>query len=335
MKYLSGIDWLSVYCLGSPPELVNFPREKMQYSTPLFRDVHIYKYLGHEFCTVVSLPFSKIIPARSCIVKIANKFLYLDSLQKLLPEFLQRCKFQFKGISRLDLFADFQSFKNEIIPTTFISDFFSKKYLKNGRSKFKTVGSVKHDLSYEYLRFGTRETSSMFYLYDKSKELFDEADKPWIRELWLQAKFNPGKSTWRLEYSFKPSRRGSLSFDTGEYTKISLHDIFKPTYMDQIYHSARHQYFSFKINDHSKNKTRMLNLDLFDPTPHYFKLTVIPDNADDLRTKKTLLRQLVKEIGLLEDNELYDRVPIHSTILSICRKYNLHDYCSKILEYQV
>jgi hypothetical protein len=205
---------------------------------------------------------------------------------------MEELQLSYNNITRIDVCLDFNYFINSYYPEQFIRDFLNEKILKNGRGKFTVIGEQKHFNNYQYLRFGTKTSDVNVYLYDKTRELEQVQDKPYIKEKWKLAGLDLNKKIWRLEVSIKSKGTNYINQETGEIDRINIFNIFEKDYLNDIFFSYIAQYFAFKINDKKKNKTRMEDLILFDRTTTNMKKMYLPNSTGSNVADKVLIKKL-------------------------------------------
>ncbi len=131
----------------------------------------------------------------------------------MLYDLISTLHLTYKGITRLDLCYDCNYFSNHKSPAKFIQDFVFKEVGKNGyiyrkgSSKFTCHGSKTSTSSSKItsIAFGSNNNKVRQYIYDKTIELEEVKDKPWIREYWeLNGLISDEKThVWRTEISIK------------------------------------------------------------------------------------------------------------------------------------
>ncbi len=287
------VDWLQLYVDCSSMVFDSQYTWKLQgYQTKQFRKVYIISYRGEEFGTAVHEPTSSIIPAWAMIVKLSNRQLYGQNLRGLISSFLEFNGLVFKGVTRIDIALDFNKFKGSLDPHDLIKKFLKSDFLKNGRGKFSVIGEQKFENSYQYLRFGSKTSEVNVYLYNKSIELQQVQDKPYIRKLWALAGIDEMKTVWRLEISLKSKGTHFVDMETGEPKKFDIEEIGSENYLKNVFYSFANQYFEFKYNDGTTNKTRMQSVILFDKFNTTFKPLYLPETTGGNRTDKIFLKKL-------------------------------------------
>ena len=234
------IDWFQVYCLQ--PYGCNLPQIISQKYTIRDRGMGTrhFKMLmdvwrDEKYLEIQYLPFSVksdkgkgIWHPDACLIKLCNKYCYgLNEITDLL-DYLFSINIQLKSISRIDICMDFQRFDNGLLPQTLIKKFLSSEYYKLGASKFTTIGNQKEAVEYDYIRFGSGKSSYSVYLYNKTKELKEVKDKPYIRESWEKAGFNNSEDVWRLEFSIRSDAKHLIYLES-DFTELPSGEIMNNT----------------------------------------------------------------------------------------------------------
>jgi len=293
MKKSISVDWLQIYVDATNLQFDKMYKWQLQtYQTKQFRKVYIVSYKNEELCTCVSEPTSKIIPPWAMIVKFSNRQLYGQDYCHVVDCFLEQNNLIYKSITRIDIAADFNYFYNSLCPHSFIDRFVKGTYLKNGRGKFSLIGEQHFQNSYEYLRFGSKTSEINVYLYNKTKELQEVQDKPYIRENWRLSGINENVTVWRLEISIKNKGTEYVDIETGELQKLTYKKLKDTEYLSDIYFSYLDKYFQFKVNDGTKNKSRMKKLQLFDNQPIKLLPIYLPQTTGSNVTDKIFLKKL-------------------------------------------
>ena len=307
MIYVLSIDWLSVFCIYDgigdtwmPEDREGFSYKKEDFGTRCFSRFHRVRISNaeggwDEFCEVQSVPYSSILPPYAIIVRFVNRVLYMQDFWSIAERFFSANKISVRGISRIDLCADFNQFAT-IDPRALIEGFAAKKYRHIGRG----VGSLAfnhgvingdYGVNYTGLTFGTHSSDAHVYLYNKSFELLTQGDKPWIRERWSRCGLNV-REVWRLEVSIKS---GGLKFKdkkTGQIVEIDESYIYDSSALDKVYQTFVKKLFSFVVNRRGiKNITREPRIKLFDEKPTFDRGS-IANTSPGNRMERILIRQL-------------------------------------------
>lgn len=186
-------------------EKAGFNVKVRAYGTPQYRQMFTL-YNGKEpFIEVRRLPYSLkeqggIFERESTHLRLCNFECYKPDPIKELREFLFQFGYTLISISRVDLCLDFQKFDDGTDPGTFLSEYAEGKFFKNHLSKIaprgiEVVGSdfLGHGSDSPYMRsynswkWGAPSSAISVKLYNKTIEMYEVKDKPYIRQQWLEA----------------------------------------------------------------------------------------------------------------------------------------------------
>ena len=312
MIYALSIDWLSIFCIyagegdtWTPVEGDGFSYKKEDFGTRCFSVFHRVRLANDEggvdeFAEVQSVPYSSILPPYCIIIRFVNRTLYMPDFFERAERFMQLNSIACKGISRIDVCADFNQFAALTAPAL-IEGFAAKKYRHIGRG----VGALYFDhkvkkgeygVNYTGLSFGTHSSDAHVYLYNKTFELFTQGDKPWIRERWRRVGLDI-REVWRLEVSLKS---GALRFKdkaTKAEVQVGPTEIFDGDELDKIYHTFINKLFAFVNNRKGiTNITREPRIKLFEGRPAYDRGSIC-----NLSPGNRMERILIKSLWQMSD----------------------------------
>lgn len=238
MKISISIDWLQLHCI-CPSDITaaiygnyiltdigRFAAFKNVYE--IFTQVNIRGEIkpGERIATLATRPDKGILKPEASFLKIDNKYLYSANLRALVEDIISALNLKFKNISRVDFAADFVCFKNNLHPETFIGRFISMpdknsiRYVKLRKTKATLYFDHGRINEYSYLRLGTAQSNLLYYLYNKSKELREKKNKPWIKEKWLQDGISDQlQDVWRLEFSIHACSKGLIDNEDKQQLK--------------------------------------------------------------------------------------------------------------------
>lgn len=307
MIYVLSIDWLSIFCVYAgegnywePVPVSGFDYKKEDFGTRSFSVFHRVRIANSEggwdkFAEVQSVPYSAILPPYAIIIRFVNRVLYMPDFWSVAMRFLDKNNIQVRGISRIDVCADFNQFAT-IDPRALIEGFAAKKYRHIGRG----VGSMNFDhgvrqgdygVNYTGLTFGKHSSDAHVYLYNKSFELATQGDKPWIVARWKRVGLDV-RNVWRLEVSIKASGLKFKDKTTGNTIQIDQKVIDDDASLDKIYQTFVRKLFSFIVNRKDiKNVTREPRLKLFEDAPAYDRGSICNLSPGN-RMERILIRQL-------------------------------------------
>lgn len=293
MKSTLSIDWLQLYCDCSSMKISqNYEFVLMAYQTKQFRKVYDVLYMKEKIAVAVCEPVSPIIQPFAMVVKFSNRVLYMHNFRSIVDDFLKANDIHYKSITRIDLALDFNYFERGVEPESFIRRYLKGDILKTQKCKFSVSGAQRKGAIYEYIRFGSKTSEINTYLYNKTKELKENTDKPYIRERWDIAGLSSKSAVWRLEVSIKSSGTSYLDEATGEYTKIDLSIIDSKELLVAVYQSYIKKYFSFVINDGKSRLDRMQPFVLVDTTNAIYSPIYLPNVTGSKRADKIFLKKL-------------------------------------------
>lgn len=213
------IDWLTLNLKLSDPSNISILIENI-YKVRRGRGTHIFQHVDDYYnkkdellFTIVSNPYSSIIKENFAQLQIANKWLYVGNLEKLIYKIFFHSNFEFDVISRIDISADFYNFeeydeKNKCYysPVEFIKDFQLQKVTKTNPSKFVLWGKTgNYENICHCLNIGDSKSVFNWKLYNKSKEIKETNGKTYIVRKWERdlLHYEKEKDVWRLEISIK------------------------------------------------------------------------------------------------------------------------------------
>lgn len=320
-KYCISVDWLQVCCYSNNlAYLLNNDYYNKVDSLPYWlelqpletrnfaRFIRVHTKVGNDwrYCAdILAVPRSTMLNSNIVLVKIHNRFLYSQNYIKLLYNICDTFKLSIKGLTRLDLCYDCNSFHNSLKPHKFIKEFVtaefdSPRYIyKVGAKQFRVYGgkSVSSTTKFTGIEFGSGKSSKRCYIYDKTRELEEVKDKPWIRQYWQQNGLISDAKThvYRAEISIKCDGMDLLNMSTGELFKLSPEYLRSQPAIEKLFHFYAARMFRF----HRKGKhTRVRDYDrieLFENSPIITcKPKKVCVNADTGRTEKICVSTLSK-----------------------------------------
>lgn len=313
MKYGVSIDWLALHVQYAEGDFVpaaipngaiagtlDWGYKKAEHGTKQFRTLWHISHAGEPFAEVQSDPCSSILEKGSGIIKFDNRLLYTCNMWYYIDMFLKEHDITVKGISRIDLCGDFNSFRDYEC-RQFISDFMTEKLRHKGRG----IGAAYFDhyakkqgtcskavLKYTGLSFGARQSGVRVYLYNKSFELLTVKNKPYIGDFWKNCGLNTDVDVWRLEVSITAGAKKFRCKQSGEKITITPTEVRDGCELVKLYHTFINKYFVFVRNRNGiTNISREPVILLFDGFPIYIH-GVIRDKSTSNRTEKILIKQL-------------------------------------------
>ena len=217
-QFVYSIDWLT---FNIKLKDINNPlirdegiyAEEREQGTNIFKRVKdFYNTRDELIFTIVFQPHSKIIKQDFGQLQIANKWLYVGNLSKLVYKIFFQSNFELVNISRIDLCADFFNFVDTYKPLAFIQDVAKGNVIKVNPSSVNFWGKTgDYTIDYHAMNIGDRESTFNFKLYNKTKELEEKHEKGYIKTKWYKKmigyeeliKMKEKPTIWRLEVSIK------------------------------------------------------------------------------------------------------------------------------------
>ena len=363
-KYCIAVDWLEVCCYGRDLEPSFFSWEGKHFSveqedreTPLFRSFFEVKRNGLVWAQIRQNPKSGVMKKGLTIIKLSNRVLYHEKYVPFLMHMIQALGLYYKGLTRLDIAYDCNEFYCGRKPSRFVHQFVTKRVDEKGgmyvpRMKefdFHLKKDIHTNGMINYLAIGAKGSKKRGYIYDKTLELQEVKDKPWIREMWEKNGLISDKKNhvWRSEISIKAQGTDLLNLDTGQL--FALHPNYLSTYenIKKIFHFYAAKVFDFRYNNGEKNRRDFAPLCLFDTS---VDCTCLPKRvnvcADSGRSEKACKNKLEKlsrtYIDLSEDvrHSLAHAIAWIGNLSSIkaaryaaeCQKHYLDTFaCSKFM----
>lgn len=363
-KYCIAVDWLEVCCYGRDLEPSFFSWEGKQFSveqedreTPLFKSFFEVKRNGLVWAQIRQNPKSGVMKKGLTIIKLSNRVLYHEKYVPFLMHMIQALGLYYKGLTRLDIAYDCNEFYCGRKPSRFVHQFVTKRVDEKGgmyvpRMKefdFHLKKDIHTNGMINYLAIGAKGSKKRGYIYDKTLELQEVKDKPWIREMWEKNGLISDKKNhvWRSEISIKAQGSDLLNLETGQL--FALHPNYLATYenIKKIFHFYAAKVFDFRYNNGEKNRRDFAPLCLFDKSVDCTclpkRVNVCADSGRSEKACKNKLEKLSKTyVDLTEDvrHSLAHAIAWIGNLSSIkaaryaaeCQKHYLDTFaCSKFM----
>lgn len=304
--YCINVDWLQLYCHdGNALDLdvsyngtSSFEFRLQQYGTRHYSQLwEVTNSDGDKYAIIQRKPHSTILSSDSAIIQLCNRELYKSCYASEFILFLHSHKFTYKSMSRLDICFDSNILYNGLKHQTLIKKIMLGEYLKNNQNKvkwhFDSMANIGRPMECNSCSFGSLKSSISSKMYNKTLELKEVKNKPYIVESWYCNGLNIEEDVWRIELSIKSDASTAIKMDTGEIFRLSPDGLQMQKNVENIFFSYAEKYFSFKKNDGTKNKTRMKDVQLF-PTGR--RITIRPmritSEKDSTRSDRIFLKKL-------------------------------------------
>ena len=296
MKRCINIDWLECYCLedsiGYPHNAQYFRNcgfmvREREYGTPVYEEMFIL--LGIDDQPLLEIRRSPksakgkqlhgVLEFNACHIRLTNRTCYFNNPVQILQQFLEQYGFHYQRISRIDICLDFEKFDYGDFPADFVDRYMKHKYSKINQAELAAHGRDMWDgRRWNSLKWGEPKSMISTKLYNKSMELEQVHDKPYIRQAWracelvddeyyLTKKNEEGETykpqIWRVEFSIKSSTRNWYVVEdcNGSKPKIlskrnTLDNYQTKEDLMNVFFSLCEHYFHFKKFKPSVRKDR-------------------------------------------------------------------------------
>lgn len=222
VKYCISVDWLQCYCIDNHPASAELKKkdgedsaqaeqthrfnsgDKLQasfgevtikrrpYGTQLWQEVYEVCNREYEIATVCRAPRNEAIPANAVTIKLSNRVLYQQGWVGLLEELLSLLDVTYKGITRIDLCLDLNRLANGMSVPEFLMQYFSHApfcvghIVRNGSRKVQVQATrtMSGATIISGMRWGSSKSDVGAYCYNKTLEMLEVKEKPWIIETW-------------------------------------------------------------------------------------------------------------------------------------------------------
>lgn len=288
------LDWLECYVLedyiGYPHDAEYFRAQgfrvlEREYGTPVYKEMFtVFNFEDDQPLievrrnpkSAIGKQVNGVLDPMAAHVRLTNRSCYLSNAAAIMQQFLEQYGFHFQRISRVDICLDFEVFDYGDKPATFMDRYFRGKYAKINQANIRANGRDMWDgRLWNSVAWANPKSMIGTKFYNKTMELEQKADKPYIRQAWRAAglvdddlrlvKFERDGSerkvnVWRVEFSIKSSTRKWFVIEDCSGRKTQLRskpntlDMYqsKDTMLDLFFSLADH-YFHFKRVEYLKN----------------------------------------------------------------------------------
>nr|CRY95353.1 hypothetical protein [uncultured prokaryote] len=333
MDKVISVDWLEYFVHVKDHELLggidkksfgNYEFIRNEYGTKFFTYSYDIKERGRSIATMICRPRAKFIDDKVATIKIANYILYAETAYKIIDKLLMSLPVKVKGITRIDIACDLLTFENDYRPHKFIKDFVGKDkdddgYIHHyGSKEFAIFGdkNLNSNSKFNYIRFGSRKSNVQCYIYNKSKELREIKDKPYIRDVWaLNNLIVDKKDVWRVEISIKAQGLKVLDKETGQMYRIDSDYISRQSNIEAIFYAYADKYLHFGIKNgqkRAKDYNRLVLIKAEGNVPYRPYNPSTQKNSG--RTEKIIIKRLLQASEEYIDMASYIRKSIIDTV---------------------
>ena len=322
----------------------------------------LYDNHDQPFIEVRRKPFSVkgrdggFFPPESCHLRFPNFSCYRPNCIDLLREFLARYEYDLRKIYRLDICLDFTKFDRGDDPIKFVHRYMQGRYSKVNQANLSAHGSDQWSgRVWSSLSWGKPKSMVSTKMYNKTLELQQVADKPWIRNAWFEAhliddpinmtkRLPDGTITkpdiWRVEFSIKSAaqRWFVIERETGKKGKIGMPhtlDVYDtPAKLLTVFASLAMHYFHFKHYDPNQRKDRCKDKVLFDfsPMDTFYRVDRLASHTAKSKPIDRLLTLLLNYRMTLVDKKAIEACDI---IIDQLRNRALREFWGSSVDVQV
>lgn len=278
-RVLYSVDWLQVFCLRRlsddmgwvervsprPDRLGNHRRYRL---CPTHQCLAGYKecrelvFDKYSVAVVAWSPSDGRRRAEGCAVKLVNPVLYCADWYGILLDCLAVLSWEPHNLTRLDLCADVNYFIGGLLPSTFIRKYICKQqssYIRHGSNKWALYGRKEMRATiFDSIRWGSRSSGVSVYLYNKTKELREVKDKPWIRKAWESVPLSSALDVWRVEISITSQGLGLKDVASGLFHTLFVDDLVSAPGVQNMFLTFANRYFLFYDLDPRAKRKRDL-----------------------------------------------------------------------------
>lgn len=342
------IDWLEVHCLepsGLQARDAEFFRlngwdvREREYGTRVYEQMFTLLQPGtlEPLIEIRRLPVGNksavrryVIDPQSCHIRLHNRTCYFASPASLLFDFIVRYQYSFMRISRIDICLDFEKFDSGDEPQKFIERYLQGRYSKINQANIAAHGKDQWDgRHWNSLKWGSPSSQVSTKLYNKTLEISEGKDKPYVRQAWAACglvhdfikltKFKSIKDEkgsfqtieykpviWRLEFSIQSAVKRWFVIEDYKSSKKKIRSehntldcYFTPEQIMNVFASLADHYFHFKkkiktANGDEQRKDRCPDKMLFNfqEQNQYFRVERITTAKTDTLIDEALKKKL-------------------------------------------
>lgn len=333
-KYMISCDWLQCYCKSHKEIVINnyyysgkigphgyntayhiTGSKEYNASYKSVYDVYTNKL---KLATLLMQPRGLCRQGNACGLKLNNKILYTSDFIFYLYDICFALGLEIVGITRMDLCYDCNYFADGLHPLEFIQRYANvdktngiSTITRDHSNRFTLIGSKRSDIpTFEYLRFGSRQSAVCCYIYNKSKELEDVKEKPYIRQSWKELGLDD-KHVWRTEISISCKGVDMLNIATGDIFRLSPMAIESQSKLEQLWYIYANKYMSFRIVSGCKAHRYYQPIKLFsDENKCQIKPTYVNRLNDSGRRERNAYNVVKEMRNILDDISADDCVAL-------------------------
>lgn len=246
-NYIIGLDWIELTGTLFFDEFnangFLFEAKQNDRGSMYFKETYsintIYENKSELFGVLEIRPRVSFIDQNIVKFKLNNKFCYHPNYLELIKLFLNEFNITFKNYTRLDVFLDFQHIQEYSEIQNFLSDISNRKLIVKNKQNMSIYYNREFD-KITGISLGSRKSTAYINIYNKTIEMKQKTNKPYISDQWQANHFDINIDTYRLEISMKKNTKKYISDDSEIIFDYSQIDFIK-----------EHEKFLIKqINEH-------------------------------------------------------------------------------------
>lgn len=311
------LDWLQFFVDLSCYQVPYYCEENLlSIRTRTFSEVCSISIHGNRVAQICRKPYSSVISPTCGTLKIENEYLYVSNAERIIEQVLKEFNIRILSVTRVDICGDFERICNRQ-PSQLIKDLINGEVLKVGHAKFYAHGEdlwkakgvrqigentwvcpnswevvgARSSMKLDYLRYGSNSSNVCCYLYNKSKELREVKDKPYIRCRWGKTHAD----VWRLEFSIKGRRMSFIEKESGVVLPQDW-KLYLSGYLCDMYTSLALHYFNIRENTGQVRKDRERLVPLWQGCVATHVLADIHDKHASNRSDRIFVGKLYEEM---------------------------------------
>lgn len=299
-----------------------------------------------------------VYPDNAATLRFVNRYCYFQNAARIMSEFIDLHEYEPRRIYRLDICLDFTKFDSGDIPSKVMRRILRHQYVKVYQSlrcihgEDRWTGAIDNSITW-----GKPSSMILTRFYNKTLELEQKGDKPWIKQAWFEAglvndpitctvKGKDGRlykpEVWRLEFRINSKARRWVVLDTDEGKhylehRLSLYEDYNGL-LTAFAELTRH-YFSFRIYREGvcKYDCKEKVLFKFDYTDVRYSLQNTATDREYKAHTPQAIKQLEKMRQGLLDKELLSAIDllIHHFRTVALRDYEYQGISPKLLQLQM
>lgn len=344
IKRCINIDWLEIYCLeplNEPRDEFYFRRlgwqvEARPYGTRSYRQMFtLIDKDGEPFLEVRRDPVGMFkngelqhLDPNGVHLRLTNRSCYYEHAAAIMLDFVNKYGFEFMRIAKIDLALDFERFDTGDYPNAFLRRYIEGQYSKINQSNIAARGRDEWaGRKWDSISWGAERSPVVTRFYNKSKELAEVKDKPYIRQAWAECgliddvvtmckRMPDGEDVkrrkvvadgwykpdiWRVEFSVRSAVKRWVTIEnenSPKRNKLSIRNTLdmyvERSQLLHMFASLAHHYFHFKyyFEGRSKYDADDKLLFHFDTEQSFYKVEKLATS----RPKSDLIERLIRNL---------------------------------------